>query len=67
MVGCPHPHVLTTVAAQRYASIQAEADRERLGRLIPPNADRRWQAVDLFTAPVLGVVLALLVAASRWS
>jgi len=33
--------------------------------LAQPNANRRQQVSDLFTAPVVGVMLALLVAALR--
>jgi hypothetical protein len=65
MVGFPHPYVITTVAADRLAALRAEATRERLGRLAQPNSDRRPRLADLITMPAVGVVLALLLAASH--
>ena len=63
MVGRPHPAVWPTVAAQRSASFQAEADCERLVRLAQSNGGSRQQLFDIVTAPVVGLVLALMVVA----
>jgi hypothetical protein len=57
MTGPPHPFVMTMAAAQRRANIQAEAERDRLGRLAQTGAERRPHWLDV--TALAGIVLAL--------
>jgi hypothetical protein len=61
MTGFPHPFLMGTVAAHRRADFQAQADRDRLARLVQPSADAHLMWPD--RAAVLAVVVALLLAA----
>ena len=61
MTGFPHPVVMVTVAAHRRADFQAQADRDRLARLVQPSVDARLAWPD--RAAVVAVVVALLLAA----
>ena len=62
MTGFPHPFGMVTVAEHRRAEFQAQADRDRLARLVPPTADAHLMWPD--RAAVVVVVVALLLAAS---
>jgi hypothetical protein len=61
MTGFPHPFLMGTVAAHRRADFQAQADRDRLARLVPPSAEPRLAWSD--RAAVVAVIVALLLAA----
>jgi hypothetical protein len=61
MTGFPHPFGMVTVAQHRRADFQAQADRDRLARLVPPTADARRAWPD--RGAVVVVVVALLLAA----
>jgi hypothetical protein len=61
MTGFPHPFGMVTVAQHRRADFQAQADRDRLARLVQPNPDAHLMWPD--RAAVVVVVVALLLAA----
>jgi len=60
MTGFPHPFGMVTVAEHRRADFQAQADRDRLARLVQPDAEPRLAWPD--RAAVVVVVVALLLA-----
>jgi hypothetical protein len=57
MFTLPHPIVMTKVDQQRRDALLAEADHDRLGRLVQTDAKRLPRRVDLAT--IAGIVLAL--------
>jgi hypothetical protein len=57
MTGCPSTYVMTVSARHHRAALYAEADRERLVRLIQPGPKRRSRWPDVSTRA--GIVLAL--------